>query len=206
MGALGQWLLVIVIIVFIVGLMSGFTNGGISHPASNLTYTPISEGNLSTTNLSQIILQPTDVPVNFKLVEWRVADVADVTPFARNWGWKKGFIVRYQLIGSNASYGTIIYQGISLYPIENITRILPSLHPQKLVNESNGRLLVDVLPDPGIGDNSMATRTTVKFYNTHAYAIDFVKKDVYEEIVMDGTTADYETVKNLAKIAADKIN
>ncbi|MGA2916934.1 zinc-ribbon domain-containing protein [Methanoregula sp.] len=193
--------LIIVLLVF-------FFMYAISIPAHNgLQTTTIHESNLSTAELSgRILQQPSEIPSDYTIVEWRVNDASDVSQFARSVGWKKGFTVRYQQIGLNASYGSFIQQTISVYPIENVTMVLPNFrYYQKLVTENNDSFMVDGLPDPGIGDSSTATRFSAIYNNSHTYFVDFVKNDVHEQIMMGGPTSDYETVKNLAKIAAAKI-
>ena len=193
--------LIIVLFVFLFLIV-------LSMPAHNGSQTTtMHESNLSTAELSgRILQQPSEIPGDYTIVEWRVNDASDVSPFARSIGWKKGFTVRYQQIGSNASYGSFIQQTIFVYPLENVTRVLPGTrYYQNLVNENNDSLLVDGLPDPGIGDGSTATRFSAVYNNSHTYIVDFVKNDVHEQIMMGGPTSDYETVKNLAKIAAAKI-
>jgi hypothetical protein len=205
MGALRDFGILLVK-VFLVAFISSLIISGIYDLVSPRIYPPLHESNLSTAELSERILGPPEIPDDYTLVVWRVNDASDVSEFARSIGWKKGFTVRYQQIGSNASYGSFIQQTIFVYPLENVTRVLPGpRYYQRLVDENNESFWVDGLPDPGIGYGSTATKITPKYYHSIAYVIDFVKNDVHEQIVMDGPTSDFETVKNLATIAAAKI-
>lgn len=56
-----------------------------------------------------------------------------------------------------------------------------------------------------IGDSSSALRVSNKTDNTQEYIIAFVKNDVYQNFYTNGTLTDYETLKQLATIAAAKI-
>ncbi|MHB8163199.1 MAG: hypothetical protein ACYDDV_02500 [Methanoregula sp.] len=203
---LAQWGILILVMLF-AGFTAGLIQGEVSQLVSPWFSPPVHESNLSTAELSERILQqPSEIPGNYAIVEWKVRDASGVSPIARNLGWKKGFVVRYQEIGSNASYGSSIQQTISVYPLENVNRALPGFrYYQKLANENNDSILVDELPDPGIGDASTATKLTQKDYTSSACLIDFVKNDVYEQIMMYGPAPDYETAKKLAEIAAAKI-
>lgn len=198
-------------ILFLVMLFAAFTAGLIEGEVQQLLSpwisSPVHESNLSTAELSETILQPSDLPGNYTIVERAVRDASDVSPIARSLGWKRGFIVRYQLSGSTAYCGPSIQQVISVYPPENITLALP--HPQyhkRMALENNESVLVEELPDPGIGDASTATKITQKEYACSACLIDFTKNDIYSQIMVYGPAPDCESAKKLAEIAAAKIN
>jgi hypothetical protein len=63
------------------------------------------------------------------------------------------------------------------------------------------------IPFPAIGDKSIAFRETRDgdLQNFAAYTVIFKKKNVLETITMGGTTTDYETLKDVARRAAEKI-
>ncbi|MGB7788066.1 MAG: hypothetical protein WBL42_04820 [Methanoregula sp.] len=73
--------------------------------------------------------------------------------------------------------------------------------------QANATVTVTQLPDPGIGDSSQAFMTITKSAGIQLTRIDiiFVKDDVFEDVVGGGTSADYETLKELATVAASKI-
>jgi hypothetical protein len=200
---LGVLVLAIIFAVFTAALIEG----EVPPPVSSWFSLPVHESNLSTAELSETILQPSDLPGNYTVVERRVRSLSDVSPIARNLGWKRGVIVRYQLAGPTAYCGPSIQQIISVYPPENITRALP--HPQyhkRIAQENNENVLVEELPEPGIGDASTATKITQKEYVCSACLIDFTKNDVYSQIMVYGPAPDCESAKKLAERAAAKIN
>ena len=63
------------------------------------------------------------------------------------------------------------------------------------------------IPFPTIGDMSIAFRGSYDNdpNNFVVYSVLFTKKNVYEKITMTGTTTDYETLKDIAQRAAEKI-
>jgi Tol biopolymer transport system component len=158
----------------------------------------------STIESSDLVLQPFDIPGNFVMVGRSERRASDITQLGRSWGWIKGYAVIFQHVESDALSETFLEHAISVYPIENINRILPSLHYHQK-EDSDISILIEALPDPGIGDSSMATRITGTTGDYHACSIDFVKKDFYENIMMTGPATDCETVKKVAAIAAAKI-
>ena len=66
---------------------------------------------------------------------------------------------------------------------------------------------IEELSDPKIGDSSRAFRikTTVQGIPVTMFVIQFIKKDVHEEISDGGLSSDFESLKNIAKTAAAKI-
>jgi delta-aminolevulinic acid dehydratase/porphobilinogen synthase len=64
-----------------------------------------------------------------------------------------------------------------------------------------------VIPFPVIGDSSQAYRVTSTDDPDRlvTYTVIFMKKNVFEKIIMTGTTTDSELLKNIALEAADKI-
>ncbi len=149
-------------------------------------------------------LQLAEIPGIFTSTERAERAASDVSQTAHNYGWIKGYTVSFQNINIDPLSAIVISQGISVYPRANVTKLLPEMKAH-YVTVANENISVDELPDPGIGDYSQAFRITYKESNLKVYVIDFVKNDVYEQLSMQGTTTDYETLKNLGKIAAAKI-
>jgi len=153
---------------------------------------------------SELALELSDFPSNFSIQERAPRVKSDVSEEGINWGWKKGYITTY--VQGDDLYGyTIINQYISIYPIENISR---TIEPAVSDNET----LVEPIEIEKIGDQSNAYKITYSedlgdgnILETVGYQIEFIKKDVYERLIIEGATKDFELLKNLAKKSADKI-
>ncbi len=162
----------------------------------------------STAEPSAMILQPSEIPVNFILVEKAARNVSEMNGWALDHGWKKGYSAVYQKNEPNSPNGTFIEQTISVYPAENITLIVPdTIQGWKnwSVEENNVNLSIEELLLPTIGDSSAALKVSDKSDSTQMYLIVFVKKDVFQNFLTNGTAADYEITRQLAGIAAAKI-
>ncbi len=159
------------------------------------------KSNLSTLELSELAITVLDLPSNFTIKERSERVKSDLGQEAIDLGWKKGYYIRYMKIGDNIFDVTIIEQIISVYPLENISKTLT------LPRESGENITYDELSKPNIGENSRAFRITIKENSEEKrfYKIEFSKMDVYEAILMSGTTTDYELLKELAKKAEIKI-
>jgi len=162
----------------------------------------------STIEPSEMILQPSDMPANFTLVEKGGRNISEMNDWALDHGWKKGYYTIFQKSDPDSLPGTIIQQYISVYPAENITLIVPdTIQGWKnwTIEENNANLTLEELSLPTIGDSSAALKVSDKSDNSEMYLIAFVKKDVYQDFWTNGTATDYETTRQLAGIAAAKI-
>jgi hypothetical protein len=169
---------------------------------------PVPAQKLSTVAPSDLALQPSDVPKDFILLEKGDRNVSEMRNWSLEQGWKGGYYATYQKTGGNASSGPIVDQAISVYPAEKITLIVPNtvtLVKDWAAGDTNNRSAVDDLSLPTIGDSSSALIITDKSDNSHEFLIAFVKHDVYMQLYTNGTATDYETLKQLAGIAAAKI-
>ncbi len=77
-------------------------------------------------------------------------------------------------------------------------------------NQTNKIILsVAELPSPNIGDLSIAYNITILYSTTglreSIYTICFTKWDVAEVIRVSGTESDYDSLKNLAETAEERI-
>ncbi|MDD1683686.1 MAG: hypothetical protein LUO98_07615 [Methanoregula sp.] len=167
------------------------------------TAPPTPEIKLSTVELSVMALQRDELPENYQIKERSEQVRSDVVQSALDLGWKKGYTVKFVQSDSNNLEITSIEQGISVYPIENIDKSLSLQRDESAKYTAN--TTIDDLSNPNIGDQSQAYRITNKSDNSKSYVIDFVKQDVVESLRMSGTFTDYETLKELAKTAAEKI-
>lgn len=151
---------------------------------------------------SELVLQLSDFPSNYTLKERTERVKSDISKEGLDFGWKKGYYVRYARIGDSLFDVTVIEQSVSVYPIENISKIFATPH------ESTENMTWEEFSKPNIGDDSKAYRITVKDeFGTEDryYMIEFIKLDVYESFYMSGTTTDYELLKDLARKAESKI-
>lgn len=162
------------------------------------------ENTLSSTTLSEMALQLSDLPEGYEIQERSERVASDVRQEGLDQGWKRGYVVNYQKINVNTDSSCTIQQVISVYPIETITPLLLD-DRARFLGYANDNFTVDEMPNPTIGDTSLAFRSTEGEDDTKTYYILFAKKDVYEDVRMTGTVTDYELLKDLAKKAAAKI-
>ena len=159
---------------------------------------------LSTKDPSEMALQLSDLPEGYQIQSRGETTRSDVSYIFQDatYGWTKGYSV-----GFLNSDGTFILHDISIFDIDQMDGIL-FLKGKSILVMSNATNSVDQLSDPNIGDSSKAYRIkrTIDGQTITAYTIVFTKKDVFEQVIMSGTMTDYEILKNLAKIAAAKIN
>lgn len=164
--------------------------------------------NHSTVAPAEMALQPSDLPAGFVLLEQGERNASEMRSRSLEHGWKGGYFAAYQKQDGTASSGSIIDQALSVYPAENITLIVPdSLQLVKTWadNDPANRSVEYDTSLPPIGDFSRGMKIADKNDNSPEYMIFFVKQDVYMELWTNGTAADYETLKNLAGVAAAKI-
>jgi len=165
--------------------------------------TPVTQQKLSTIEPSLMVLEPADVPANFTLVEKYERTAANMSDWALNTGWKKGYGVYYETTGQDVQG---LDQVISVYPAENITLIVPeTVRGVKNWSVENTNVTVEELPIPGVGDFSRALQISEKGDPINVYMIAFVKYDVFEQLYLNGTARDYDTLIQIAENAAAKI-
>jgi len=160
---------------------------------------------LSTIEPSEMALQPEDLPKNYQIKERSEQVRSDVLKSAPDLGWKEGYTVKFVQVDLDKREATSIEQDISVYPIENINKTLSLQKDESTKYTANNSYTIDDLSNPNIGDQSQAYRITNKLDNSKSYEIDFIKQDVFESLRMSGTFTDYETLKELANTAAEKI-
>jgi hypothetical protein len=173
-----------------------------SPSAQPVTPTPTPEIKLSTIEPSEMALQLSDVPADFTIKERSERTRSDILQSALDDGWKKGYNVVFQRINVEKMEGIIIQQKISVYPPEKLNQVLNSVKTETL-NTANETIKIDELSDPKIGDSSIAFRE--REAGSTYFVIMFFKKDVYEQIATWGSSADYESLKEIATTAAAKI-
>jgi len=177
-------------------LVAGCTSETGQKVSTNLETKP----RITTLEPSQLALQLSDLPSNYSIKERAERVKSDIIQEAINIGWQKGYYVKFVRLENLLDYTTIEH-GISIYPIENISKVLAiPRYPEE-------GFVVEKMSKPNIGDDSNAFRITTKDeYGTEYryYMIEFIKMNVYEYLLMMGITTDYELLKELARKAEAK--
>jgi hypothetical protein len=203
-------ILLMAAMVILASGIAGCASTAPSAPATSaaspeLTATPAPVKSLSTVEPSQMAIRLADIPTNYALREQHERNLSTMRNWAVNVGWKKGYYTSFEIDGTSPRY---LEQAISVYPLENITRIVPETVTM-VKNLTTNNYTVEELPLPGIGDTGRAFRVTdIAPDNTGTnadYVIAFVKYDVYEELWTNGTAADYDTLRQVADTAAATI-
>ncbi len=167
--------------------------------------TPTPESTSAIVPPGDMALQLSDVPPDYLLKDRTVVAYSEVSPLAHDLGWRQGYIVRFYRLNREKDDLTGIHQSISIYPPENIGKVY-SLETEGILSGLNSSTRYEI-PFPIIGDQSIAFRE-IRIGDSQdfaMYTIIFKKKNVFETITMGGTSTDYETLKDVARKAADKI-
>jgi hypothetical protein len=151
-------------------------------------------------------LQLSDLPDGYSIRERSDVSYAEVSPMARDEGWKKGYYVSFYRMNVKNYDITGITQQISSYPLNRMTLIYDEVK-NNLITRADASVSVTELPFPKTGDRTIALRSMDPNdqYGIITYTVIFTKKDVLEQIEMRGTTTDYEVLKDSAQKAASKI-
>lgn len=154
---------------------------------------------ITTKEPSQLALQLSDFPSgqNYTLKERTERVRSDVSSSGLELGWQKGYAVKYYRIGSIFDM-TAVEQAISIYPVENISKVLT------IPYNSTENTTINELSKPNIGDDSRAYRFDTG--TDRIFRIEFIKMDVYISLDMYGITTDYELLKDLAKTVESRIS
>ena len=169
---------------------------------------PPPERTLGTIEPADLALQLSDLPAGFTIQEkWERAR-SEVRQSAVDKGWKKGYHVMFRRLNESTLQVEYLTQDIDVYPIETVNQALAQGNAEML-QRGEDAYQVDQLPNPKIGDSSQAYSVKLmkksKNINARGLFIQFVKKDVYEQIVMLSVLEDYESLNEIAKIASAEI-
>ncbi|MGD0533832.1 MAG: hypothetical protein ABR999_00115 [Methanoregula sp.] len=179
-------------------------------PAPTLTPTPApvptTESQVATVPVSQMALQPSDMPSDYILKDRSDLSYLEMDQMSHDLGWKAGYVVTYYRMNQEKYDMTEIRQVIDLYPLENMNKVF-DIEKDAISSQKTTLTQIYELPCPNMGDRTFAYRTsdTQNLLSITTYSIIFTNKDVYEELTMSGTTTDFETLKELAQTATDKI-
>jgi len=180
-------------------------------PASPVPQTPLPaplptpESTSATVSPGGMALQLTDVPPDYLIKDRTVIAYSEVSQLARDLGWQQGYRVTFYRMNREKDDLTGIRQSISVYPPENMNKVY-AIETEDILSSKNGTTRYEI-PFPAIGEKSMAFRETRVGdpLDLAVYTVIFQKKNVLETVTMGGTTTDYETLKDVVRKAADKI-
>jgi hypothetical protein len=173
-------------------------------PATDIQ--PAPERATSTISLSDLALQSSDLPADYLLKERSVMVSLEVTQLMRDLGWRQGYSASFYRVNRKKEDFTSLVQSISIFPPETINRVF-LVEQEELAARAESSGTLNEIPFPATGDQSFAYRQTDLTDPEHqvVYTIIFTRKNVYEKIIMTGTTLDYETLKVVAQKAADRV-
>jgi hypothetical protein len=176
------------------------------HPTNTPTTQATPESKVSTVETSAMALQLSDLPDGYIIRERSDMSFEEISPLARDTGWKQGYYVAFYRMDVKTYDMTGITQQISIYPPDQIKIIFDDVKAS-LLSTANATITITELPFPKTGDYTVGMRTVDANnpYGIMTYTVVFTKKDVLEQIEMRGTTTDYEVLKNIAATAAQKI-
>jgi hypothetical protein len=204
-GILGA--LMVVIIVSAGCLSAIFPYPPLPAPAQTPAPTPVPTtiSPVSTIPVSQMALQPADMPSDYILKDRSDIPYLQIDQMSRNLGWRAGYEVIYYRLNEQQYDLTEVSQVIDLFTPANMNMVFNE--QEDAVNAGGtGTTQIYELPCPSMGDHTFAYRETdTQSPLLTTYAIIFTKKDVYEELTMSGTTTDFETLKNLTLTASGRI-
>jgi hypothetical protein len=159
---------------------------------------------------NELVLQLSDVPEEYEIYARGERVKSDVQKVALSIGWIKGYFVDFK---RENGYEIVLSNSMSIYPKENISKVLdlarteikPPFLPYEYDPKTQTIKKIDELPNPSIGDESIAYRITIEDTDgnliSKSYRIDFVKLDVYEVLI----GLDYEVLKDAARKLEAKI-
>jgi hypothetical protein len=156
---------------------------------------------------SDMALQPSDLPADYVLQDRTVMALQEVSPLARELGWRQGYYVSFSRRNIHNIEITRIRQSVSIFLSGDIDGIFllekEELREQHLTPGSRYEI-----PFPPVGEQSIAFREMNPLDPDRpvTYIVIFTKKNVFEKITMAGTSTDYETLKSLAERAETLID
>jgi len=201
-------MLMTILIMLSAGIAGCTSQAPSAGPASTTSTTsPVPAATPASVTPADMVLQPQEIPGNFTLVAKGERDVSDLSDWAREHGWKKGYYAVYRKNDPNSS-GTVIRQNISVYAAQNASLAVADTidgFADWIVKENAMNQSVEKITLSPIGDASGSLKYINKGDNSGTYMIAFAKTGVFQDIQTNGTAADYETAKQFASRAAAKI-
>jgi hypothetical protein len=178
----------------------------VSTPSPTPVPAPTTESPVATVPVSQMALQPSDIPSDYILKDRSDRTYLEMSQMSHDLGWRAGYAVSYYRVNQEKYDLTGLRQLIDLYPLANMNKVF-DIEKEAIESQNTGTTKIYELPCPKLGERTLAYRKTddQSHLSISTYTIIFTKKDVYEELTMSGTTTDFETLKELAQSAAEKI-
>jgi hypothetical protein len=178
----------------------------VSTPSPTPVPAPTTESPVATVPVSQMALQPSDIPSDYILKDRSDRTYLEMSQMSHDLGWRAGYAVSYYRVNQEKYDLTGLRQLIDLYPLANMNKVF-DIEKEAIESQNTGTTKIYELPCPKLGERTLAYRKTddQSHLSISTYTIIFTKKDVYEELTMGGTTTDFETLKELAQSAAEKI-
>ena len=204
-----RYLITGLILVFFI-FFTGCSSPQSSQPTPTSTPTPvvvsIPESRTVTVPPSEMALQLSDMNSDYRIKDRSVIPFQEVDQFKRDIGWKEGYFVHFYRLDKDKDDQTIVRQSINIFPLENINKVFKT-EKEEMKSRANVSSTFYEIPFPMVGDTSIAFRESQAGnpYESVVYTVLFSKKNVYEKIIMTGSTTDYEALKTLTRRAAEKI-
>jgi hypothetical protein len=201
-------ILVLILIFFIcsAGCSSTPPTQQVTTPTLAQIIPPVQESRTVTVPPSDMALQLSDMNPDYSIKDRSVMITPEVAQLTRDLGWRQGYFVLFYRLNKDKDDQTFVRQSISIFPIENMNKVFTT-EKEDMKSRSSGSTIFHEMPFPTIGDMSIAFRGSNDSdpNGLVIYSVLFTKKDVYEKITMTGTTTDYETFKDIAIRAVEKI-
>jgi hypothetical protein len=197
------------ILVFFI-FSTGCSSSPSSQPAPASTPTPLvaspPESRTVTVPPSEMALQLSDMNPDYIIKDRSVIPFQGVDQFKRDVGWKEGYFVHFYRLNKDKDDQTIVRQSINIFPLESINSVFKA-EQEDMKSRANVSPTFYEIPFPMVGDTSIAFREsqTGNPDESIVYTVLFSKKNVYEKIIMTGSTTDYEALKAITQRASEKI-
>lgn len=193
-------------VVFSAGCLSSIFPDPLPVITVTATPTPIptTESPVVTVPVAQLALQSSDLPSDYILKDRSDITYLEVNQISHDLGWRAGYAVAYYRINREKYDITELRQTIALYSLANMNTVY-NIGNDAVASGGTSATATYELPCPNVGDRTTAYRIASNQSAFTTYTIVFIKKNAYEELTMEGTTTDFETLKGLAQVAADKI-
>lgn len=195
-------------------LLSGCTSEKEETTTTTLATTTTTTTTTSTTTttlpktLSDLALKPSDLRGDYNVEGRGPVLRSEVAELYLNLAWKEGYFVSLSESKDSGDI-TAIVQGISRYPLSTISDVLDASANEL---ESMEDATVEELPSLDMGVTNKAYRVTIEEVAdsgesvlVQTYVVMFIKDDIFETIMVVGTSPDYELFKEVAKLAEGRI-
>ena len=123
---------------------------GCTQPASQVPVAPVTVP-VTTVDPAKMVLNQSDMPQGFTLIESRTKTSADLSELAMELGWQGGHVVRFIRPAHNGTQASEIVQTVTIYPSKNIPQVIALAEKQ---GRSSRDMTYTDVPVTGLGDNA----------------------------------------------------